>query len=85
MCVCLDRCVLCRKTECVKSDGEKDVIALHSSLTGNDLKAGIRLDMSNVHTCAAGIGELYHGEELRLFGKVYCLENLFVFPSFLPF
>ena len=58
--ICFDSVVFCRKTEGVKANGEKDVIALHSSLSGNYFKAGICLDMTNVHTCSAGIGKFYH-------------------------
>ena len=35
----LDRIVLSRKTECVETDREEDIVALHTALAGNDFKA----------------------------------------------
>ena len=39
MCIGLDRIVLSRKTECVETDREEDIVALHTALAGNDFKA----------------------------------------------
>ena len=81
----LDGIILGRESECVESDGEQDIIAFHSSLSGNYLKAGICLNVSNVHTCTAGIRELYQTIELRLGTSVYCVEDLGFIPFLLPF
>ena len=73
------------KTESVKADREQNVIALHSLLSGNYFKAGIRLDVTNVHTCTAGIREF---NQRVKFGKriiVFRFKRMVVFPRLLPF
>jgi hypothetical protein len=72
------------KTESIKADREKDVIALHSFLSGNNFKTGIRLDMTNVHTCTAGIRELYERIEFRKCMVFLGFKCVFFVPNLLP-
>ena len=81
----LDGVVLGGKTEGIKAHREKYVVALHTSLARDDLKAGIRLDVSDVHSRARGIGELDESIELLLVAVVLCVERTFTFPAILPF
>ena len=64
--VSLYRIVLGRQAESVKADGKKDVVALKPSLPRDDLKTRIRLDVADVHTCAAGVREFDKAVEFRL-------------------
>mgnify|MGYP006932547698 CR=1 FL=1 len=80
----LDRIVLGRKPECIPADREQYVVALKPSLAADYLKARISLDMTYVHTCAGGVGELYQRVELRLGVVVFCVERLVFVPVFLP-
>ena len=81
--------ILGGKTESVKSHREEDVVAVHSSLSRNHLKSGISLDVSDVHTRSARIGEFYERVELGLFASllagVGCVECFFFIPTALPF
>ena len=38
MCISLDGVVLCRKAECIETDWEKNIISLHTTLTGYNFK-----------------------------------------------
>ena len=78
------RIVLRRKTVGVKAYREKNIIALHSALSGDYLKTGISLDMADVHSRSAGIGKLNKGVELFLVGIILRVENAAVLPFFLP-
>ena len=80
----LDGGVLGGQTVCVKADGEQYVVALKPSLAAYYLKARISLDMTDVHTCAGGVGELYESVEFRLGTAVFSLKGLMVVPVFLP-
>ena len=82
---CLDRIVLGRKPICVKADRKKHVIALHTPLSGNNFKPGIRLYMSDVHTCAARIRKFHKGIEFGFCMILRRLKNPFPFPFVLPF
>ena len=62
----LDGGVLGGQTVSVKANREQYVVALKPSLAADYLKAGISLDMTYVHTCAGGVGELYESVEFRL-------------------
>ena len=85
MSVEFDSGVLGRQTEGVKSYGEEDVIALHSSLAADDLKSRISLDMTDVHTGSGRIWDLYKSVEFGLGLVVACFENAVFIPCFLPF
>ena len=80
----LDRIVLCGQTESIESDGHQDVIALHSSLSGDDFNAGISLDVAYVHACSRRIGEFHQSVELGLFGEIHGLEDAGIRPLLLP-
>ena len=81
----LDGRVLGGQTEGVKANGKEDVVALHSSLAANDLKSGVGLDVTHVHTHARGVGELHEPVELRLVGMILCGEDAGLVPLRLPF
>ena len=83
--ILLDSRILGRESVCVKSDREEDIVALHSSLTGNYLKARISLDVTNVHTVTRGVREFYQTVELLLAVVVRSLECVMFVPVFLPF
>ena len=83
--IILDSGVLGGKTVCIKADREQYVIALHSSLAGDDLKAGICLDVAYVHAVSAGIRELDKVIVLGLGAVVLCFKGVLLFPSLLPF
>ena len=80
----LDGGVLGGQTVSVKANREQYVVALKPSLAADYLKAGISLDMTYVHTCAGGVGELYESVEFRLGTAVFSLECLMLVPVFLP-
>ena len=82
---CLDRIVLRRKSECIKSDREQYIVAFHAALSRNYLNTGVCFDMANVHSCTARIRELYQTVKFRLFAAVNCFEDLLIGPFFLPF
>ena len=73
------------QTESVKADREKNVIALHSFLSGNYFKSGIRLDVTDVHTGAAGVREFNQSVEFRKRIIAFCFKRMIFFPCFLPF
>ena len=79
-----DRGVFRGKTEGVKTHREKHVVAFHSLLSGNNLKAGIRLDMADVHTKSAGIREFHEGVEFRERIVLFRFENVILVPDLLP-
>ena len=84
MCVGFDGIIFRRQTVCIKADGEQDVVALHAALTGDDFQTGVRLDVTDVHTCAGRIREFNQTVEL-LFGMIFgCMEDTGIFPFFLP-
>ena len=80
----LDGGVLGGQTVSVKANREQYVVALKPSLAADYLKAGISLDMTYMHTCAGGVGELYESVEFRLGTAVFSLECLMLVPVFLP-
>ena len=82
---CLDRIVLRRKSEGIKSDRKQYVVAFHAALSCNYLNTGICFDMANVHSCSARIRELYQTVKFRFFAAVNCFEDLLIGPFFLPF
>ena len=74
-----------RKSVCVKAYGKKYIVALHPALSGNNLKTGICLDMSHMHSCAGRVRKLYKSVKLRFIRIVLCMENSCFFPLLLPF
>ena len=80
----LDGVVLRGQAEGVEAHGEQDVVALHAALAGDDLQAGVGLDVAHVHACAGGIGELHQAVELGLGVVLRGLEGLFRRPAGLP-
>ena len=70
----LDRIVLGRQTERIKADRVQDIVALHPSLSRDNLDAGVCLDMADVHAGAGWIRELDKTIELWFFIKVLRLE-----------
>ncbi len=81
----LNGIVLGGKTKRVKSDGEQDIVALHASFPAYDLKAGVGLDMSDVHAGARGIGELNEAVELGFVTVILRVEDTGLLPFLLPF
>ena len=79
-----DRGVLRRKSERVESDGEKNVVAVHSALSRYDLKSRIRLDVSDVHSRARRVRKLNERVEFLLVALVRGIECAFFFPALLP-
>ena len=84
VCVCLDRVILSRQAECVETDRVQNVVALHPPLSGDNLDAGICLDVADVHAGAGRVRELDKAVELWLFIKILRLEDPGVLPLFLP-
>ena len=84
MLIRLDRIVLGRQTERVKTDREQYIVALHPALAGYNFKSGIRLDMAYMHTGAAGVRKLDKAVELRLDAGFLCVKNAVLFPFILP-
>ena len=80
----LDGVVFRRKSKGIKSDGEQDVVALHSSLAGNNFDTGIGLDVSYMHACSGRIGELHQSVKLRFFTEIHGFEYTGVIPCLLP-
>ena len=80
----LDRIILGRESESVETDREQDVIALHTAFSGDDFKACIGFDVSDMHACAARIREFYQTIEFGLVADIFSMEDLFCLPSGLP-
>ena len=78
-----DRIVFGGQTERIEAHREQHVIALHTALARNDLKARIRLDMPDVHARAGRIRELDKSVEF-LVGPFLRLEAFLLRPLFLP-
>ena len=79
-----DRGVFSRQTVSIEADREEDIIALQSALSADDLKAGISLDVTDVHTVAGGIREFNERIELFLIRAVHSAEGLVLIPVILP-
>ena len=83
---CLDRILLRRKSEGIKSDRKRVRCSLPcGAFCAITLNTGICFDMANVHSCSARIRELYQTVKLRLFAAVNCFEDLLIGPLLLPF
>ncbi len=80
----LDGIVFRRKTERIKTDREKDVVALHAALSCEHLDAGICLDMAYVHARSGRIRKFDQSIPFRLLVKVNGLERAGIFPALLP-
>ena len=85
MCIGLDSVVLSGQTERVVADREQNVIALHPALSGQHFHAAVSLDVADVHTGSAGIGELDQSVKLGLVAEILRFEEPFIFPFLLPF
>ena len=79
-----DSVVFGGKTEGVPTDGVENVVALHSLLTGNYVKSGIRSGMTDVESLSGGVGELYQCEILGLGIVCGSFKSLLVSPFLLP-
>ena len=78
------RIVLRRKSESVESEREKDVIALHPSLTRDNLETRVRFYVTDVHSRAARVREFHESVKLAFRFIVARAKRACVFPSFLP-
>ena len=77
-----------RQTEGVKAHGKQHVIPLHAAHTGYDLKSGVCLYMSDVHSRTARIREFDERVKFRLTARflfVKCAEHSRLVPLVLPF
>ena len=83
--VVLDGEILGRKTESVKADGEKDVVAVHPLLAGDDVNGREGARMTHMKTCGGGIRELDQTVKLRLVAAGDGGVGLGLLPSVLPF
>ena len=70
--------------EGIEAHGEQDVVALHAALAGDDLQAGVGLDVAHVHAGAGGVRELHQAVELGLGVVVRGRKGLFRRPAGLP-
>ena len=73
------------KAKGVKSDGEEDVIAVHTLFPGDDVHGGKGPGMAHMKALTGGVGELDQSVELWLVGLVLGGKDLFLLPAFLPF
>ena len=85
MCAGFYSIVLRRQSESVKSYREENVVTLHSALAADNLHAGVSLDVSDMHSCSAGIRELDKPVELREREIVNSVERALLLPAILPF
>ena len=81
----LDRRVFRWQPEGVKPDGKQDIIALHSALATDDLKAGICLDMTHMHPASGGIRKFHQTVKFRFIAVVFGGKRPRVCPALLPF
>ena len=80
-----DGIVLRWESECVKSDREQDIVALHPSLAADDLQTGVRLDVTDVHTGTARVRKFDESVKFRLGVILARLKDLRFRPFVLPF
>ena len=78
------RIVLSRKTESVEAYRKKDIVPLHTLLSCDNFKSAVRLDMSDVHSCAARIRELNKRVKLLFCLVFFCDKDFFIIPTRLP-
>ena len=82
----LDGKVLSGQAKGIIPDGEKDIVAVHPLLSGDDVHCGVGTGVTDVETCTGGIGELHQAVELGLaLDEVLGLIGLFFLPLLLPF
>ena len=81
----LYRIVFGGQTECIIADGEKNIVAVHTALSGNNVHSGVGAGMSNVETCGGRIRELNESVELGLITAGDSFIALVLKPVLLPF
>ncbi len=76
--------VLGGKAEGIKPDGKQHIIALHPPFSGDDLHAGVGLDVSHMHSRTGGVGKFNQPVEFGHGKVILGSEALLLFPTVLP-